>query len=234
MTTAGETFESIINEFRETSKEMIGEEVHEGYPLDEGLYHGMKQPFSSEGPPYQSPWVLTEKAATAYALHIGDDNPLYTDPEYAKTGPYGCQITPGTAMIMARTPMWHGPEELWRDRPGGIPMANFHSGTAWEFYDVLRVGTGFRTTSKAKEVIEKPGSRGNLFFLISDVNYWDMGGDLLGKCYGTLIMVPREEMGTGRAMSVERLGERMMYEREAGTYDEAKSKEILDLRKSEA
>ena len=60
-------------------------------------------------------------------------------------------------------------------------MANFHSGTAWEFYDVLRVGTGFRTTSKAKEVIEKPGSRGNLFFLISDVNYWDMGGDLLGK-----------------------------------------------------
>ena len=32
MTTAGETFESIINEFRETSKAMIGEEVHEGYP----------------------------------------------------------------------------------------------------------------------------------------------------------------------------------------------------------
>jgi acyl dehydratase len=229
MTTTGETFESLVNEFREASRGMIGEEVHEGYPLDVGLYSGTRQPYDSSGPPFKSPWILTEKVAKAYAVHIGDDNPLYTDPEYAKNGPYGCLTTPGTAMIMARTPMWHGPEELWRDRPGGIPFANFHSGTAWEFYDVLRVGTGLRTTSKAMEVIEKPGAQGNLFFLITDVFYWDMRGDLLGKCYGTLIMIPREEMGTGRAMSVERLGERMMYERQAGQYNQEKVEELIDL-----
>ena len=229
MTTTGDTFESLVSEFREASRGMIGEEVHEGYPLDVGLYQGMSQPYDSSGPPFKSPWILTEKVAKAYAVHIGDDNPLYTDPEYAKNGPYGCLTTPGTAMIMARTPMWHGPEELWRDRPGGIPFANFHSGTAWEFYDVLRVGTGLRTTSKATEVIEKPGAQGNLFFLITDVFYRDMRGDLLGKCYGTLIMIPREEMGTGRAMSVERLGERMMYERQAGKYNEEKVEELFDL-----
>ena len=45
MTTTGDTFESLVSEFREKSKEMIGEEVHEGYPLDVGLYRGIKWTF---------------------------------------------------------------------------------------------------------------------------------------------------------------------------------------------
>ena len=138
---------------------------------------------------------------------------------------HGPERHPPTArLIIARNAMWHGAR-----RPGGWPIANFHSGTAWEFFDVLRAGTGFKTSSVGKEIIEKPGAQGNLFFFITDVNYWDLVGDLLGKCYGTLIMVPREEMGTSRSMSVERLGERMMYEREAGKYNQEKVEEVIDL-----
>ena len=220
-----QTFESLVDDFRQLSKEGIGEQVlGEGYPLDGYLIPGTTQPFSTSGPPYESPYVLTESAIKSYAASIGDDNPLYTNTEYAKSGPYGCLVAPGTALIIARNAMWHGAR-----RPGGWPIANFHSGTAWEFFDVLRAGTGFKTSSVGKEIIEKPGAHGNLFFFITDVNYWDLVGDLLGKCYGTLIMVPREEMGTSRSMSVERLGERMMYEREAGKYNQEKVEEVIDL-----
>ena len=95
MTTTGDTFESLVSEFREASRGMIGEEVHEGYPLDVGLYQGTNQPYDSSGPPFKSPWILTEKVAKAYAVHIGDDNPLYTDPEYAKNGPLWLSHHPG-------------------------------------------------------------------------------------------------------------------------------------------
>ena len=220
-----QTFESLVDEFRRLSHEDLENEVvGEGYPLGMYLYPGTTQPYDASGPPFKSPWVLTEPVIKAYAASIGDDNPLYTDSEYAKSGPYGCLIAPGTALIIARNAMWHGAR-----RVGGWPIANFHSGTAWEFFDVLRVGTGFKTSSVGKEIIEKPGAHGNLFFFITDVNYWDMRGDLLGKCYGTLIMVPREEMGTGRAMSVERLGERMMYERNVPKLNAEQVEEILDL-----
>ena len=220
-----ETFESLVNEFRDLSTQDLEHEVlGEGYPLDMHLHPGTMQPFNASGPPYQSPFVLTRPVIQAYVSSIGDDNPLYTDPEYAKNGPYGCLIAPGTALIIARNAMWHGAR-----RKGGWPIANFHSGTAWEFFDVLREGTGFQTSSVGKEIIEKPGAHGNLFFFITDVNYWDMRGDLLGKCYGTLIMVPREEMGTSRTMSVERLGEKMMYERDASKYNQEQIEEILDL-----
>ena len=225
MTTTGETFEGLVDQFRQLSKAQIDEEVMgEGYPLDMLLYPGTTQPYDTSGSPYTSPFFLTEEVVKAYAASIGDNNPLYTDPEYAKQGPYGCLIAPGTAMLLARNAMWHGAR-----RVGGWPIANFHSGTAWEFFDVVRVGTGFKATSTGKEIIEKPGAHGNLFFFITDLFYWDMRGDLLGKCYGTLIMVPREEMGTGRAMSVERLGERMLYEREPGKYNEEKVEEILEM-----
>jgi acyl dehydratase len=220
-----QTFEGLIDEFRQSSHADLEKEVvGEGYPLDMYRHPGTTQPYNASGPPYKSPWVLTEPVIRAYAASIGDDNPLYSNPEYAKNGPYGCLVAPGTALIMARNAMWHGAR-----RVGGWPIANFHSGTAWEFFDVLRVGTGFKTSSTGKEIIEKPGAQGNLFFFITDVFYWDMRGDLLGKCYGTLIMVPREEMGTGRAMSVERLGERMMYERNVPKYNAEKVEETLDL-----
>ncbi len=225
MTTTGETFEGMVDQFRQLSKEGLEQEVMgEGYPLDMYLHPGTTQPFNASGPPYQSPWMLTEETVKAYAASIGDINPLYSDTKYAKEGPYGCLIAPGTALILVRNAMWHGAR-----RRGGWPIANFHSGTAWEFFDVLRVGTGFKTSSVGKEIIEKPGAQGNLFFFITDVNYWDLRGDLLGKCYGTLIMVPREEMGTSRTMSVERLGERMMYERGTGQYNQEKVEDIIDL-----
>ena len=204
-----QTFEEAVAEFIEKSKELLDQES------DENLPPWAPSPYDQSGPPYEYSNRLTSDFIANYAANIGDDNPLFTDQEYGKGTRYGCQLAPGPIMALVRYPSVHG-----AIRPGGYPLANFISGAAWEFYDVVRVSTKFRTSKVTKEIFEKPGSRGNLVFMISNNHYWDFHGDLLGKCYGTQIYVPIQSMGTSRSMDVERLGEHMMYERKASQYNQ--------------
>lgn len=217
------TFEALVDEFRHRSKDMLGKELH----LEEVGSPRLTQAFDESGPPFKSFGILTEANIKAYAQRISDDNPLFTNHEYAKNGPYGCIIAPGTILLTARAGLWHGAR---RQGKAGYPVLNFHAGSALEFFDVIRVGTGFKGSAIANEMIEKPGARGGqMFLLTTDASFWDMRGDLLGKNYGTVIMIPREELGTGRVMPVERLGEKMMYDREVSNYSEEKITEIIDL-----
>ena len=202
-----ETFDEAIAEFIEQSKEQIDEEVMENLPP------APPSPYDQSGPPYEAALRLDERTIRNYTLTIGDDNPLYTDPGYGKRTRYGCQIAPCPILSLIRYPSAHGAK-----RPQGYPLANFISGTAWEFYDVIRVGSKFRSSKVTKEVLERDGSQGKLVFLISEVYYQDFHGDVPAKCYGTQIMVPQRAMGTTRAVPREDLGKHMMYERKASQY----------------
>ena len=217
-----QTFEEAVAEFLSRSKEQIDQES------DENLPPWMPAPYDQDGPPYEYSQRFTSDFITRYALSIGDNNPIFTDPEYGKTTRYGCQIAPGPAMALVRYPSVHGAV-----RPGGYPLANFISGAAWEFFDTIREGTKFRSSKVTKEIFEKPGSRGNLVFFISDNHYWDLHGDLLGKCYGTQIYVPMSSMGSSRSMPVERLGEQMLYERKTSQYSNEQIEEVLTEIKNE-
>ena len=170
-------------------------------------------PIDQSGPPYEATLRLDERTVRNYALSIGDDNPLYTDPEYGRRSRYGSQLAPGPILALIRYPSAHGAK-----RPQGYPMANFISGTAWEFYDVIRAGAKFRSSKVTKELIERSGSQGKLVFLISECYYHDFHGDMPAKCYGTQIMVPQRNMESSRAVPRERLGQHMMYERKASQY----------------
>ncbi len=217
-----QTFEEAVAEFLSRSKEQIDQES------DENLPPWMPAPYGQDGPPYEYSQRFTSDFITRYALSIGDNNPIFTDPEYGKTTRYGCQIAPGPAMALVRYPSVHGAV-----RPGGYPLANFISGAAWEFFDAVREGTKFRSSKVTKEIFEKPGSRGNLVFFISDNHYWDFHGDLLGKCYGTQIYVPMSSMGSSRSMPVERLGEQMLYERKTSQYSNEQIEDVLTEIKNE-
>ena len=186
-----QTFEEAIQEFLERSREMLGEETTESLPP------GSPSPYRQDGPPYECAIRLDARTIRNYVRTIGEDNPLYTDPAYAKSSKYGCLTIPGPFLSMVRGITAHGAQsgEAGKERPGGYPVANFFSGTAWEFFDVLRIGSKFSSSMVTKELIEKPGSRGNLLFFISELLFWDDHGDLPAKCSGTLIMVPIETMG---------------------------------------
>ena len=205
--TTEQTFEEAIEEYISHTRAMIGEEVMENLPPDP------PSPIDQSGPPYEATLRLDERTVRNYALSIGDDNPLYTDPEYGRRSRYGSQLAPGPILALIRYPSAHGAK-----RPQGYPMANFISGTAWEFYDVIRAGAKFRSSKVTKELIERSGSQGKLVFLISECYYHDFHGDMPAKCYGTQIMVPQRNMESSRAVPRERLGQHMMYERKASQY----------------
>lgn len=204
---ATQTFEEIIAEYIDRSKELIGQESLENLPP------GMPTPYDQAGPPYECPIRFDSHTIRNHALTIGDDNPLYTDPEYGKATRYGSQLAPGSMLAMVRYPSVHGAV-----REGGYPYAQFFSGTAWEFFDVIRVGTKIRSSKTTSELIEKPSADKRLIFLISELFFHDYHGDIPAKCYGTQIMVPRENMGTNKHTPVERLGEQLLYERGTHKY----------------
>ena len=218
-----QTFEEALAEFLERSREMLEQETSESLPP------GLPSPSDQSGPPYECPIRLDARTIRNYTLGIGDDNPLFIDPEYGKGTRYGSQIAPGPVLSQIRGITAHGAQsgKAGMERPEGYPVANFFSGTAWEFFDVVRVGSRFRSSMVTKEMIEKPGSRGNLIFFISELFFWDDHGDLPGKCSGTLIMVPIETMGASRTIPVERLGEKLMYERKASQYSPEDIEKIL-------
>ena len=160
-----------------------------------------RRPSTSRARPTKPPCGWTSGPSETTPLSIGDDNPLYTDPEYGRRSRYGSQLAPGPILALIRYPSAHGAK-----RPQGYPMANFISGTAWEFYDVIRAGAKFRSSKVTKELIERSGSQGKLVFLISECYYHDFHGDMPAKCYGTQIMVPQRNMESSRAVPRERLG----------------------------
>ncbi len=202
-----QTFEEAVAEYIHRSRELIDKEAKEHLPPR------LPSPFDQLGPPYQAVLRLNPTTVRNYARSIGDDNPLYTDREYGRHSPYGCQIAPGTVLSLIRYPSVHGAM-----RPIGYPLAQFISGNAWEFFDAVRVGSQFRSSKVTKEVIEKKGSRGRLVLLISEVTFSDYHGDTVGKCYGTQIAVPMESMGTSRAMKADNMGQKLLYERKVQEY----------------
>ena len=210
---ATQTFEEAMVEYIERCKESVGAERDEYRPPGPGTPFPWPEPPYTEG--FEAAIRFDSRTIRNYALSSGDDNPLFIDSEYGKKTRYGCQIVPNPALILVRGAGGQGP-----NRPQGYPVGDFFSGLAWEFYDVLRVGTArIKSTKKTSEFFEKTGSRGQLLFLIAENNYWDSHADLIAKCYGTLILVPMEAMGGSRAMPVERLGEKLMYERSASEYN---------------
>ena len=209
MVTVQQTFDEAVQEFVDKTNETLEQEVHENFPPPPPA------PYPQGGPPVHSLQRFNIENIRNYAYSIGDDNPIFTDPTYAATTRYRGIVAPGPMLALVRYPSAHG-----ADRPQGYPVANFISGSAWEFYDAIRPGSRFTSSKVAKESFEKSGAQGRLLFLISDVYYWDQTGELKAKVYGTQIHVPIKTMETGRAMSVERLGEHMMYDRQAQQYDE--------------
>ena len=81
-----QSFEGAVTEYIERSKEEMGQEVMENLPPRQPA------PFDQSGPPYEASLRLDPEVISNYALSIGDDNPLFTDPEYGKRTHYGSQI----------------------------------------------------------------------------------------------------------------------------------------------
>ncbi|UCH37393.1 MAG: MaoC family dehydratase N-terminal domain-containing protein [Candidatus Bathyarchaeota archaeon] len=206
------TFEELLEEFLEKSRDMIGEEAYEHSRIP----YGTPTPIISDV-------NMDYKNIRWFAHQLSDLNPLYIDPAYAAKSRYGCIIAPPSILSSVRYHSAHGAGPY-----GDYPAASMFSGTCFEWFDVIRLGTRFKTSKTLGEVFEKKGRRsGRLYFMIYDVYYWDFHNDLLAKSYGTMIWSPRRTVMariTGR--EEDRMGEQLLHTRGVYKYSRDELKKI--------
>ena len=79
--TSSQSFEEAVAEYIEKSRAQIGEEIMEHIPP------WPPAPFEQGPPPFEAALRLDSQSIMAFARNLGDDNPLYTDPEYGEKHP---------------------------------------------------------------------------------------------------------------------------------------------------
>jgi len=202
----GFTFDTLVSDARK----MIGFEVWEG-----------DIPTAKLARPSDS-FILRE-----FALAHGDDNPLYTDPDYGANTRYGCQLMYPTLLHTVKYGMTHGVNS-W----GPYPVSTLVAGLWWNFYDVIRVNTRFIASMKLKEVLEKKGRTGRLALYITDDSFWDQREALIAGGGGTYICVGKSGEEAKVAEEATKKGEgmskTMLYERPTYNYSEDEVKKIVD------
>ncbi|MCJ7635784.1 MaoC family dehydratase N-terminal domain-containing protein, partial [Candidatus Bathyarchaeota archaeon] len=71
---------------------------------------------------------------------IGDNNPLYTDPQYGRYTRWGTLIAHPTFVAHLRYNMWRGAQGF-----GTYASTSLVAGFGWEWFDVIRLGDEFKT-----------------------------------------------------------------------------------------
>jgi acyl dehydratase len=108
-----------------------------------------------------------------YAFGLGDDNPLWSDEDYAQRGPYGSIVAPPTYFYS----VW--PAGIGPGLPG---LQVFHAGGRWEIARYARVGERIVADAKLVDVKELVGKRaGRMILQVGEVNYCTTAGELLAK-----------------------------------------------------
>lgn len=107
-----------------------------------------------------------------FAAAIGDENPLYTDEEYAAKSPYGGIIAPPTFPIVIGSEgngisldldpkrMLHGEQEFLYTRP-------------------IRLGDRLVCQMKVTDLYEREGKSGKMQFLVLDTEMKDESGEMV-------------------------------------------------------
>jgi acyl dehydratase len=127
------------------------------------------------GRTYQArePLLITAERIASFCGSIGEDNPLFIDPEAAKAGPYGGIIAPPAFVASFRYA-----DSVFDQLPafaGGGLMA----GIDLELDKPIRVGDRIRVVSEVKEVYEKTGRTGTMTFVVVRSTLTNQNGELI-------------------------------------------------------
>ena len=142
---------------------------------------------------------LGEGAIKRFADAIGDRNPLYWDEEFARTSPGRGIIAPPTLIfelnhhigaVLAEDGL---PEEQMELH---LPLgALFRGGNEYEMFQPVRPDDVITTRRKLLDIREKSGRSGTLIFVVSEIEYTNQRGELLGINRETIIYRPERDEG---------------------------------------
>ena len=106
------------------------------------------------------PVPVTGEMIATFCQAIGENNPIHTDPEAAKNGPYGALTAPPSFAVTFRNGR-HFFEHIPRFGKQG-----FDAGKDVEFIAPIHPGDSITLSSHVKEIYEKTGRSGSMAFVI--------------------------------------------------------------------
>ncbi|WP_034629525.1 FAS1-like dehydratase domain-containing protein [Desulfotruncus alcoholivorax] len=116
------------------------------------------------------------------ALAIGDDNPVYTDPEYARSLGYRDVIAPPT--FGTCIDLWGGLDFMELCRKLQLnPVNVLHGGQDYEYYGAIYPGDVIEACSVLKKQLHKS----KMSILILETTYRNQNGDTVLTCRKTII-----------------------------------------------
>ena len=126
-----------------------------------------------------------------FALGIGDNNPLFTDEDYAKKTKYGRNVAPGAYLYSIN----------WVNMGyGGPGVHGFYSGGEWEWYRPIYAGEDYKVVGIMRELVAKKGrmGAGRTWVDYGDVVYATRDGEIIGKEHQHIVLVERSAAGSAK------------------------------------
>ena len=130
---------------------------------------------------------IEKGAIRRFAEAIEDNNPVYTDEEYAKKLGYRNVITPPTFLRSVQTNAL--PEHIKSPYSAVVD-----GGSVWEYFEPVCAGDKISTVLKFEQVFEREGRLGNMIFLIKITKYTNQLEELVATQTTTSITYePKKE-----------------------------------------
>lgn len=139
---------------------------------------------------------VTQDAVRHFCAGIGDTNPLYVEPEYARQTRYGGPVAP-VNWLYSVFPTW-----VLQGLPG---VHGFHSGNDWEIYKPIRVGDRIKPKCIFTGFEEKQSSfAGRMIMEYQEAQYYNQDDVLLAKAKVWIVRAERQAAReTGKYSSIE-------------------------------
>ncbi len=130
---------------------------------------------------------VEEGAIQRYAQAVGDPNPLYNDPDFAKKTKYGRLLAPPGFTgwpIKTGRPTERLLESLAK---AGAPSRGLDGGIEFEFIEPVGAGDVLTATTKIANIIERETRLGKTMFTTVEATFVNQKGDVALKSRSTYI-----------------------------------------------
>ena len=144
--------------------------------------------------PIEDPYIrhVNQDSTTHIARCLGDMNPLFTDPEYARKTRWGKLIAPPAIFYAVAWGSW----DLRRGQ--GLPgVHGLHSGDEWRYFQPVYEGDTLHATKSLIRLDEKPGRFASRMLLQADeIRFYNQHDDLVAI---QIMPAFRMERGDGKS-----------------------------------
>jgi acyl dehydratase len=128
-------------------------------------------------------------AVRHFCWGIGDDNPLFTDPDYGAASHYGSALAPGCFLYTIDT-------TVVAPKLRGIQW--LYGGTDFEWYEPIRHRDRFTVSAKLLDAVEKEGGKAAKFIIqTGETRYTNQHGRLICVAHGHTARTARSRASGG-------------------------------------